>query len=38
MQNAFASYLEDVGSKAFPAEEHSVEMAEEEWQALLKDI
>jgi 3-methyl-2-oxobutanoate hydroxymethyltransferase len=38
MQNAFASYLEDVGTKAFPAEEHSVEMAEDEWQALLKEI
>jgi 3-methyl-2-oxobutanoate hydroxymethyltransferase len=38
MQNAFASYLEDVQTRAFPAEEHSVEMAEEEWQALLKDI
>ena len=38
MQNAFASYLEDVSTKAFPAEEHSVDMAEEEWQALLKEI
>jgi len=38
MQNAFANYLEDVNTKAFPAEEHSVDMAEEEWQALLKDI
>jgi 3-methyl-2-oxobutanoate hydroxymethyltransferase len=38
MQNAFANYLEDVQTRAFPAEEHSVDMAEEEWQALLKDI
>jgi 3-methyl-2-oxobutanoate hydroxymethyltransferase len=38
MQTAFTSYLEDVQTRAFPAEEHSVEMAEEEWQALLKDI
>ena len=38
MQNAFASYLDDVQTRAFPGEEHSVEMAEEEWQALLKDI
>jgi 3-methyl-2-oxobutanoate hydroxymethyltransferase len=38
MQNAFASYLEDVQTKAFPAEEHSVDMAEEEWQALLKEV
>jgi len=38
MQNAFASYIDDVQAKAFPAAEHSVEMAEEEWQFLLKDI
>jgi len=38
MQTAFASYLEDVQTRAFPAAEHSVDMAEEEWQALLKDI
>jgi 3-methyl-2-oxobutanoate hydroxymethyltransferase len=38
MQNAFAGYLEDVNAKTFPEEEHSVDMAEEEWQALLKDI
>ena len=38
MQNAFASYLEDVNTKTFPGEEHSVDMAEDEWQALLKEI
>jgi len=38
MQNAFTSYIEDVQTKVFPADEHSVDMAEEEWQALLKDI
>jgi 3-methyl-2-oxobutanoate hydroxymethyltransferase len=38
MQNAFASYLEDVQIRAFPGEEHSVDMAEAEWQALLKEI
>jgi 3-methyl-2-oxobutanoate hydroxymethyltransferase len=38
MHNAFAHYLDDVQTRTFPAEEHSVEMAEEEWQALLKDI
>jgi len=38
MQTAFANYLEDVQTRAFPAAEHSVDMAEEEWQALLKDI
>jgi 3-methyl-2-oxobutanoate hydroxymethyltransferase len=38
MQRAFGEYIEDVQTKVFPAEEHSVDMAEEEWQALLKDI
>jgi 3-methyl-2-oxobutanoate hydroxymethyltransferase len=38
MQRAFSEYIEDVQTKAFPAAEHTVDMAEEEWQALLKDI
>jgi 3-methyl-2-oxobutanoate hydroxymethyltransferase len=38
MQRAFGEYIQDVQAKTFPAEEHSVDMAEEEWQALLKDI
>jgi 3-methyl-2-oxobutanoate hydroxymethyltransferase len=38
MQRAFGEYIEDVQTKAFPAAEHSVDMAEDEWQALLKDI
>ena len=38
MQRAFSEYIEDVQTKAFPAAEHSVDMAEDEWQALLKDI
>lgn len=38
MQRAFIEYIEDVQAKTFPAAEHSVEMAEDEWQALLKDI
>ena len=38
MQNAFVNYLEDVQAKTFPAEEHSVDIAEDEWQALLKEI
>ena len=38
MQRAFGEYIEDVHTKAFPAEVHSVDMAEDEWQALLKDI
>jgi len=38
MHKAFTSYIEDVQTKVFPADEHSVDMAEDEWQALLKDI
>jgi 3-methyl-2-oxobutanoate hydroxymethyltransferase len=38
MQRAFSEYIGDVQAKAFPAAEHSVDMAEDEWQALLKDI
>lgn len=38
MQRAFSEYIEDVNTKAFPAAEHSVDMAEDEWQALLRDI
>ena len=38
MQNAFANYIEDVQNRTFPAAEHTVDMAEEEWQSLLKDI
>ncbi len=38
MQRAFGEFIEDVQTKSFPAAEHSVEMAEDEWQALLKDI
>lgn len=38
MQRAFGEYIEDVQTKTFPAAEHSVDMAEDEWQALLKDL
>ena len=38
MQKAFADYIEDVETKRFPALEHIVEMADEEWEALLKEI
>ena len=37
MQNAFVNYLEDVQAKTFPAEEHSVDMAEEEWEEFLRN-
>ncbi|HXF85622.1 MAG TPA: 3-methyl-2-oxobutanoate hydroxymethyltransferase [Anaerolineales bacterium] len=38
MQRAFADYIEDVESRRFPAQEHSVEMDDSEWEALLKEI
>jgi len=38
MQKAFTDYIEDVESKRFPAPEHTVEMKDEEWDALLKEI
>jgi 3-methyl-2-oxobutanoate hydroxymethyltransferase len=38
MQRAFANYIEDVETKRFPAPEHIVEMDNEEWDALLKEI
>ncbi len=38
MQKAFADYIEDVETKRFPAQEHTVEMDDKEWNALLNDI
>ena len=38
MQKAFADYIEDVETKHFPAPEHTVEMDDKEWAALLNDI
>ena len=38
MQRAFADYIEDVETKRFPAQEHTVEMNDAEWDALLKEI
>src|SRR3990172_8466928 len=38
MAEAFTSFKEDVEKHHFPAEEHSVEMKEEQWQALLKEL
>jgi 3-methyl-2-oxobutanoate hydroxymethyltransferase len=38
MQRAFAEFKSDVESKQFPAAEHSVEMADDEWEALLKEV
>ncbi|MBK9923828.1 MAG: 3-methyl-2-oxobutanoate hydroxymethyltransferase [Anaerolineales bacterium] len=38
MQKAFADYIEDVETKRFPGPEHSIEMANEEWEELMKEI
>lgn len=38
MQKAFADYIEDVETKRFPAQEHTVEMDDREWESLLKEI
>lgn len=38
MQRAFAEYLEDVQARQFPGAEHSVEMAEEEWEWFMKVV
>ena len=36
MSRAFREYIFDVVEKKFPASEHSIEMPDEEWEALLK--
>jgi 3-methyl-2-oxobutanoate hydroxymethyltransferase len=38
MQRAFGEYISDVTKRSFPAAEHTVEMDDQEWAALLKDI
>ena len=38
MQKVFADYIEDVETQRFPAQEHTVEMDDREWEALLKAI
>ena len=38
MQKAFADYIEDVETKRFPALEHTVEMPDAEWDALVKEL
>jgi len=38
MQKAFGDFIEDVESKRFPAQEHTVEMDDKEWDVLLKEI
>jgi 3-methyl-2-oxobutanoate hydroxymethyltransferase len=36
MEQAFAAYISDVEARDFPTHEHSVEMADEEWEEFLK--
>jgi 3-methyl-2-oxobutanoate hydroxymethyltransferase len=38
MRNAFDEFIADVQAGRFPGEEHSVEMAEEEWESLLQEL
>ena len=38
MTRAFNEYIADVQSRAFPALEHTVEMADAEWDSLLKEL
>ncbi len=38
LQQAFDEYKQDVEARIFPAEEHSVEMSEEEWEIFLDDL
>ncbi len=38
MQNAFTEYISDVQGRSFPADEHTVEMDDSEWQAFQKTI
>ena len=38
MQKAFADYIEDVETKRFPAQEHTIEMDDKEWELLLDKV
>ncbi|MCL4562829.1 MAG: 3-methyl-2-oxobutanoate hydroxymethyltransferase [Chloroflexi bacterium] len=38
MMRAFSAYKEDVEAGSFPASEHTVEMPDEEWETLLKEL
>ncbi len=38
IKRAFEDYLSEVQSRAFPAEEHTVEMPDEEWEAFMKGL
>jgi 3-methyl-2-oxobutanoate hydroxymethyltransferase len=38
MEDAFKAFIADVQNHVFPAKEHSVDMPEEEWEALLSHL
>ncbi|MFA5874863.1 MAG: 3-methyl-2-oxobutanoate hydroxymethyltransferase, partial [Anaerolineales bacterium] len=38
MQSAFTAYIADVQGRTFPAQEHTVEMPDEEWEALVHNL
>lgn len=38
MERAFRAYIEDVEARRFPAEEHTVDMPDEEWAELLREL
>jgi 3-methyl-2-oxobutanoate hydroxymethyltransferase len=38
MLNAFSAYIADVHGRKFPAQEHTVDMPDEEWDSLVHDI
>ncbi len=38
MVDAFTAYREDVAQGAFPAEEHTISMSDDEWSALLQSL
>ncbi|MFN3741655.1 MAG: 3-methyl-2-oxobutanoate hydroxymethyltransferase [Anaerolineales bacterium] len=38
MERAFRTYIEEVATRRFPAEEHTVEMPDEEWAELLREL
>jgi 3-methyl-2-oxobutanoate hydroxymethyltransferase len=38
MENAFKAFIEDVQNHTFPAKEHTVDMPEEEWDALVSHL
>lgn len=38
MQRAFGAYIADVQARTFPDAEHTVEMKDDEWEELLRDV